>query len=218
MKVLRKNLAYYMGDIIDLNLLEKNDQSIFLKNTFNFFKNSMLAFQKYINLKNFKIFDLVNTSKRLEISSITWVETFTRFKEVVGDYSFKNLTLEVKDYKSLKNEEFQAATSLEEWKLIKKMKTENGTRFPILSRLVEILFTLSFSTAEIERVFSTLKLTKTPLRNKLADETLNQGMGFGHVSIPKFFYPNSILSILYQFLFLYQFYNFSINDQISRGQ
>ena len=101
---------------------------------------------------------------------------FTRFKEAVGDYSFKNLTLEIKNYKSLKNEEFQAATSLEEWKLIKKMKTENGTRFPILSRLVEILFTLPFSTAEIERVFSTLKLTKTPLRNKLADETLNNIM------------------------------------------
>ena len=46
-------------------------------------------------------------------------------------------------------------------------------RFPILSRITQTLLTIAFSTAEIERLFSSLKLTKTPLRNRLNDETLN---------------------------------------------
>ena len=52
------------------------------------------------------------------------------------------------------------------------MQTVEGKRFPFLSRLARTLLTLPFSTAEIERLFSSLKLTKTPIRGRPGDKTL----------------------------------------------
>ena len=62
----------------------------------------MIAFQKYINLKDFKILDLLNISKRLETAPLVWAEALKRFKSAVGDYVWKDLTFELKDYKFLK--------------------------------------------------------------------------------------------------------------------
>ena len=53
------------------------------------------------------------------------------------------------------------------------MDNEKRMRFPILSLIAEIVYALPFSIAEIKRVFSALKLTKTQLRNRLGDKILS---------------------------------------------
>jgi len=80
------------------------------------------------------------------------------------------IEFEVKDFIGV---ELIAEDIFNFWKMIKSMKHHEKPRFPFLSRVSEILLTLPYSTAEIERLFSSLSLSKTSLRNRLNNETLD---------------------------------------------
>jgi hypothetical protein len=59
--------------------------------------------------------------------------------------------------------------------------------FPNLSKLASILSVLPVTTATVERTFSSMKLIKTRLRNRMGDDTLDSTMricieGPGHLS------------------------------------
>lgn len=52
----------------------------------------------------------------------------------------------------------------------------HGTEYPILASVMHRLLMAVMSTADCERGFSVLKLTKTALRNRLGEENLNNAM------------------------------------------
>ncbi|XP_073022650.1 uncharacterized protein [Primulina eburnea] len=56
------------------------------------------------------------------------------------------------------------------------VETENTRIYFIIDRLIRLVLTLPVSTATTERAFSGMKLLKTPLRNKMEHEYLNNAM------------------------------------------
>jgi hypothetical protein len=52
------------------------------------------------------------------------------------------------------------------------IETEKSERYNLMDRLIRLVLTLLVSTATTERAFSTMKVIKTRLRNKMDDEFL----------------------------------------------
>jgi len=83
-----KDFIITYGDKINLDLLSQQEKSMVLKNTFNYFKNAMIAIEKYFDFKTYKLFELLEIENCHSVSSITWIETYSRFKKAIGEYSF----------------------------------------------------------------------------------------------------------------------------------
>jgi hypothetical protein len=59
------------------------------------------------------------------------------------------------------------------WKIVKDMKVPSGdSKYPNLAKFVEIIASLPFSNAAVERVFSSVKRIKTEERNRLKSSSL----------------------------------------------
>jgi hypothetical protein len=56
------------------------------------------------------------------------------------------------------------------------VETEKHKVFPLVYRLIELALILPVSTTSVERAFSAMKIIKTNLRNKMADEWFNHLM------------------------------------------
>jgi hypothetical protein len=59
---------------------------------------------------------------------------------------------------------------------MKMVETERHMMFPLVYRLIELALLLPVATASVERVFSVMNIIKTDLRNKIADDWLNDLM------------------------------------------
>ena len=167
-------IAY--SDKINLSNLDQQDKKTFLTNIQNYFKNAMLAVEKYFDFKSYRLFEILDISNRSSMSTLQWIEAYTKFKDSIGDFPFSQIQMEIKDFKSLKDQEIEGSNNLEQWAKINSLQCLENKRFPAISRTAQTLLSLPFSTAQIERVFSSLKLTKTPLRNRLGDQVLNSIM------------------------------------------
>ena len=62
---------------------------------------------------------------------------------------------------------------IEEWYHIQSTRPQFKNQFPNINILINIVLLVSLSNANVERVFSQHKLTKTRLRNKMNVEILN---------------------------------------------
>src|SRR6266540_619815 len=56
------------------------------------------------------------------------------------------------------------------------VETQKHIAFPLVYKLIELALILPVSTATVERAFSTMKIIKTELRNKISDDWLNDLM------------------------------------------
>ena len=56
------------------------------------------------------------------------------------------------------------------------VQTERHLCYPLVYRLIELALILPVTTATVERAFSAMKIIKTELRNKMADEWMNDNM------------------------------------------
>ncbi|KAL6600527.1 hypothetical protein ACP70R_045327 [Stipagrostis hirtigluma subsp. patula] len=59
---------------------------------------------------------------------------------------------------------------------IKMVQTDRHNYFPLVYRLIELALILPVATATVERAFSAMKIMKTELRNKMANDWLNHRM------------------------------------------
>ncbi|KAL6629769.1 hypothetical protein ACP70R_029534 [Stipagrostis hirtigluma subsp. patula] len=59
---------------------------------------------------------------------------------------------------------------------IKMIQTDRHNHFPLVYRLIELALILPVATATVERAFSAMKIVKTELRNKMANDWLNHRM------------------------------------------
>ncbi|XP_039135754.1 uncharacterized protein LOC120273181 [Dioscorea cayenensis subsp. rotundata] len=58
----------------------------------------------------------------------------------------------------------------------KMVETGKRAIFPLIYRLIELALVLPIATASVERVFSTMNVVKTDLRNKMGDEWMNDSL------------------------------------------
>ncbi|XP_070676403.1 uncharacterized protein [Malus domestica] len=56
------------------------------------------------------------------------------------------------------------------------VKTRRCTNYMLVNKLLTLALALSVATASIERVFSAMKIVKTPMRNKMGDQWLSDSM------------------------------------------
>ena len=56
------------------------------------------------------------------------------------------------------------------------VRTKNSKHYKLVYRIVRLVLTLLVSTATIERAFSTMKVVKTNLRNKLENDFLTNSL------------------------------------------
>jgi hypothetical protein len=56
------------------------------------------------------------------------------------------------------------------------VETERHNVFPLVYRIIQLTLLLLVATASVERVFSAMKIIKTELRNRIANEWLNDLM------------------------------------------
>ena len=75
----------------------------------------------------------------------------------------------------IKHLDFQNMSTISE--LCKGLKTLGKSKiYFLIDRLIRLVLTLSVSTATTKRAFSTIKLLKTRLRNRMEDELLADNM------------------------------------------
>jgi hypothetical protein len=55
----------------------------------------------------------------------------------------------------------------------KIIETEKHMVFPLVYKLIELALLLTVSTASVERAFSTMKIIKSKVRNRISDEWFN---------------------------------------------
>jgi hypothetical protein len=58
----------------------------------------------------------------------------------------------------------------------KIIETEKHMVFPLVYKLIELALLLPVSTASVERAFSTMKIIKSKLRNRISDVLLRAGI------------------------------------------
>ena len=71
--------------------------------------------------------------------------------------------------------EFSACHDLATF-VILMVQTEIHLCYPLVYRLIELALILPVATTTVERAFSAMKIIKTELRNKMADEWMNDNM------------------------------------------
>ena len=116
----------------------------------------------------FNLLDLKNkTINNVEL----WMSVFHRFKYMMRNTTNEEFYLEAIDFLSTNFNIDPNTSNSDSWRKIRYSESNGKSRFPYLLRLVEALYTLPYSTAEVERTFSSMNLLKTPLRNRLEDNT-----------------------------------------------
>ncbi|XP_039123304.1 zinc finger MYM-type protein 1-like [Dioscorea cayenensis subsp. rotundata] len=85
--------------------------------------------------------------------------------------------LEMYIYDMRKNVDFSSLGNIGEL-AIKLVETEKHLRYPLVYQLIELALVLPVSTASVERVFSTINIIKTDLRNKMEDDFLTDSLYF----------------------------------------
>jgi hypothetical protein len=158
------NMHYYSVDIflaaIDAIMSEMNHR-------FNEVSSELLVCMTCLNPRNnFSEFDVDKLVRLAEI----YTEDFN-----IGDILL--LPGELKDFlnRARRSQYFVGCTELS--KVVEIMvKKIMHTSFPLVYRLIELTLLLLVATTSVERVFSSMSLLKTDLRNKMGDEWLNDLM------------------------------------------
>jgi hypothetical protein len=135
-----------------------------LDNRFTEWTKRLLVLSSALNLvdgfKSFKIDDICSLASEFYPGDFTQVEMGNLRRE-----------LELYEYDVLHNSKLQNMTSL--YELCQRLvETGKESIYFLIDRLVRLVLTLPISKATTERAFSTMKLVKTTLRNKMEDEFL----------------------------------------------
>ncbi|XP_050244292.1 uncharacterized protein LOC126692642 [Quercus robur] len=112
----------------------------------------------------FKIVDICNLVKKY------YPQDFTEHEQELLESQLQHYELDV-----IKHPDFQNMSTISE--LCKGLKISGKSKiYFLIDRLIHLVLTLPVSTATTERAFSTTKLLKTRLRNRMKDELLADNM------------------------------------------
>lgn len=153
----------------------------------------------------FEIIELLKPRNARQLSPPTLYKLYERFPILNDSCDVDEAEREWRSHSNLPLELFEVSSqyalfelSAESyWRKVIEVKLPTGDlKFPNLKICITLLLSLPFSNAPSERVISAMKLTKTPLRNRLDDKTVdaiiqtkswlkNQGESASNVEIPK---------------------------------
>lgn len=184
-----------------------NPTDCFLLSIRDFFVVSIDQILKQFDFTDpaYEVIELLKPRNAKQLSPPTLYRLFERFPILYDSCNVDEAEREWRSHSNLPLELFNVSSqsalfelSAESyWKKVIEVKLPTGElKFPNLKICISLLLCLPFSNAPSERVFSAMKLTKTPLRNKLDDKTVdaivqtkswlkNQGESASNVEIPK---------------------------------
>lgn len=161
------------AELITATISQKN-KDIFINNCLNFYVECSTQIYKRFpfnsdHVKCLKYMSFIDPKNVKNVISITPVMTF--FKEQFKNIDLNSLDLE---WRLLRNTNVDISLEIEDfWASVKQIQNGNGSEtFPLVNNLVFYILTLPHSTAAVERIFSTVNLNKTKLRNRLSTDTL----------------------------------------------
>jgi len=131
--------------------------------------------REYLPLKDplIDILDFVELKDEFPVLK-SKIKTFNNKFNIIKEEEKENLKSELVKLKDIKVEYYRnnSTSLLHMWDCIEKEE-----KLELLSKITKVAQTLPTSSASIEQSFSTLKLVKTPLRNKLSQSSL-EGIAF----------------------------------------
>ncbi|KAH1032286.1 hypothetical protein J1N35_044460 [Gossypium stocksii] len=123
--------------------------------------------------------------------------------KLMNDFYLNDFTEQEKLHMKIQLEHFQLdalqSTELQKASTVVELcqviaKTNKSSIYPFLDRIVRLVLTLLMSTATIERVFSTMKIVKTRLHNRMEDDFLSTYLvGYIKKEIAREFSTDSII-------------------------
>lgn len=180
---LQNNSIYLGGKIhayIDHCGISNSVKHEFINNCLLFYVEAASQIYKRFPLRKYKIVQKLKFLNPKEvfngtINSITSIAY--EFPNIIQDSSLNNLDSEFRLLQcesDLKNMALSKDINVNLfWKTVSEKKRGDGTFiFPTLSKFVKSLFCLPHSSANVERIFSTINLLKTKQRNRCNTETL----------------------------------------------
>lgn len=172
------NEQIYLGGkcVTDLsnNIIKNNEKDVCINNCLNFYIEGAHQFYKHFPfnssyIKSLKALSFLDPNN---ISNIVSIAPAATHFEIILNMDLNDLD---REWRLLKNsiEDYNNET-IAFWKAVKDMKKgDDSELFPLFNKLIKLILTLPHSSAATERVFSTINLNKTKIRNRLETKTLS---------------------------------------------
>lgn len=154
-------------------ILSKLEEDTFRKNCLSFYIEAANQIYKRFSFNSremviLKMLSFLNPSEIQSTESLGPIGV--KFPSII-----QNLNELDREFRLLKNSQLNfELDDISFWKEVSKLKKGDGTlAFPELIKVVSMFLSLPHSSACVERVFSTINLNKTKLRNRLGANTLS---------------------------------------------
>lgn len=173
---------------------EKEDLNLFYKTCLDFYVELVTQIKQRFVFSDsvYRILDIIKPKSvmNFEVRSLIGLNVFKRFSQVVKtsegkeDWRQINPSAAEEEWRSLALLDYKKEFGFDDnigahefWqKIFNRKNAANIPLTPNVNKLIKLLLILPFSNADVERVFSDLNLTKTPLRNLLSTETIKSLM------------------------------------------
>lgn len=155
--------------------ISSKDKNIFINNCLNLYVELATQIYKRFpfgsdHVQCLKYMSFIGPKNISSVISITPIVPF--FKDQLKDIDLNDLDREWRYLRNLPN--LNTNLPIEEfWFQVSEIQNGNEEKsFPLLLKLIIFILSLTHSTAAVERIFSTINLNKTKIRNRLSTESL----------------------------------------------
>lgn len=160
--------------ILSNNLFSKTDIDEFETNCLHFYVECCHQLYKRfpLNSEHMKCLEMMSFLDPKNAKNIRSISSIAYHFEKKLNLNLNDVDIEWRQLRNQNNLNFELGT-FDFWKHIKTLKNCGGDEvYPLINKLVAYIFTLPHSSACVERLFSTINLNKTKVRNQLSTKTL----------------------------------------------
>lgn len=166
--------VYFGGETTQMLLSNEwtdEQKTAFQKNARYFYVLAVIQIKKRFSFKNnefLKNLDVIDPKNMDNKQSI--IPLVIHCKHIINENELNDIDLE---YRLVRNMPDMPEDISAFWAKVCNLKNNNDElTYPLLSKLITHILSLPHSSANVERIFSTININKTKLRNRLTCETL----------------------------------------------
>lgn len=168
---------------INTSGLTSETKNQFINNCLSFYVEATTQFYQRFPLKKFSVvkeFKFLNPKEIFSGTIQTIAPLVAKFPNIIKDSQLTDIDSELRllqcndDMKKIALDEKETEIGFF-WEKVNLLKKGNDTQvFPLITHFVKGILCLPHSSANVERVFSTINIIKTKQRNRCSTETLDK--------------------------------------------